>query len=127
MFLEQMIKTVYPNHVEANYKVIKDVLTVEDRPDGIFAAVEKLAIVTYHLCEELNIKIPGDLKVISFSNLETASLLCPSLTTITQPAYDIGNKAAEVLFRILEKKRVKVPNENTVLKSVLIMRRSTQQ
>ena len=115
------------NDVEANYKLIKDVLTLEDRPDGIFAAVEKLAIVTYHLCEELNIKIPGDLKVISFSNLETASLLCPSLTTITQPAYDIGNKAAEVLFRILEKKRVKVPNENTVLKSVLIMRRSTQQ
>ena len=115
------------NDVEANYKLIKDVLTLEDRPDGIFAAVEKLAIVTYHLCEELNIKIPDDLKVISFSNLETASLLCPSLTTITQPAYDIGNKAAEVLFRILEKKRVKVPNENTILKSVLIMRRSTQQ
>lgn len=121
-------KLVVPcgNDSELNYNLIRDILTLDNRPDGVFAAVEKLAITTYHVCEELNIKIPGDVKVISFSNLETASLLSPSLTTITQPAYDIGNKAAEVLFKILEKKRVNVQNERIVLKSSLIKRKSTQ-
>jgi LacI family transcriptional regulator len=113
------------NSNEINYHLIRKLMTLSNRPDGVFAAVEKLAIATYHVCNELNIKIPNDVKVISFSNLETASLLCPSMTTITQPAYDIGNKAAEVLFRILEKKRISVPNEHVVFKSTLIKRKST--
>jgi LacI family transcriptional regulator len=115
------------NDPDVNNSLIRALLQMENKPDGIFAAVEKLAISTYHVCEQLSMNIPNDVKVISFSNLETASLLCPSLTTITQPAYDIGNKAAEVLFKILEKKRINIQNERIVLKSTLITRRSTQQ
>ena len=112
------------NNNEVNNQLVRE-LMISEKPDGIFAAVEKLAIVSYHVCQDLNLSIPETVKVISFSNLETASLLCPSMTTITQPAYDIGNKAAEVLFRILEKKRGPVVNENIVLKSDLIKRKST--
>lgn len=96
------------------------------RPDGIFASVEKLAIASYHVCEELKIAIPEDIKVISFSNLETASLLNPSLTTITQPAFDIGKKAASVLFRSLERNKHVQLTETVVLNSTLIARASTR-
>ncbi|MFT3946486.1 MAG: substrate-binding domain-containing protein [Agriterribacter sp.] len=92
--------------------------------DGIFAAVEKYAILTYEQCNKLNISIPRDVKVIAFSNLQTASLLNPSLTTITQPAFDIGKKSASILFSALDKK-LSMQSHSTILKSTLIERSST--
>jgi len=63
--------------------------------------VEKLAVQVYQACRELNLNIPGDIKVVGFSNLVTASLLNPSLTTITQPAFEMGRAAATLLFKAL--------------------------
>jgi LacI family transcriptional regulator len=104
---------------------IRALLSSENKPFGIFATVEKLAIHTYDVCKELTINIPQDLKVIAFSNLTTADLLNPSLSTVTQPAFDIGQKAANVLFKHLEKKRFAIPNESITLKSELFVRHST--
>jgi LacI family transcriptional regulator len=104
---------------------IKALLSSPDKPSGIFATVEKLAIQTYHVCDNLNIAIPKHLKIVCFSNLVTAPLLRPPLTTITQPAYEIGKKAATVLFKHLDKKRFIIENENIVLKSTLHIRHST--
>lgn len=109
----------------ANHQAIAALLQRKDRPDGIFASVEKLAITTYTVCQELGIVIPRDLKLVGFSNLETAALLHPSLTTITQPAFEIGQEAASMLFRILEKKGLGFGKEKLILKSALIVRRST--
>lgn len=111
---------------ETNTAKIKQLLQGSERPEGIFASVEKLALTTYYACQDLNIKIPQDLKVISFSNLRTAPLLDPSLTTITQPAWEMGKQAASVLFRNLDKKHSLIQNENIVLKSELIQRNSTR-
>jgi len=104
--------------------LIKDLL-LHIRPDGIFAAVERYAIICYELCEELGLNIPKDVKVISFSNMQTASLLNPSLSTITQPAFDIGREAASLLLKKLEKKNFKLPDETIVIQSKLIPRKST--
>ncbi|HXO78199.1 MAG TPA: substrate-binding domain-containing protein, partial [Puia sp.] len=94
-------------------------------PDGVFASVEKLAVQTYHVCRELGLRIPEDVKVIGFSNLITASLLNPSLTTIAQPAYDMGKEAATMLFRRLEKKYIVVPDDQVMLPAKLEVRSST--
>jgi LacI family transcriptional regulator len=104
---------------------IRTLLTLSHKPCSIFATVEKLAIHTYDMCKELNINIPKKLKVVTFSNLTTADLLNPSLTTITQPAFEIGKQAATVLFKHLDKKRFAIPNEDIVLKSDLHIRNST--
>ena len=89
---------------EENRKIIGDFLEKEKNVDGIFAAVEKLAVNTYQVCHILNINIPGDIKVISFSNLAAAALFDPPLSTIVQPAYEIGKEATTILFKIIEKK-----------------------
>ena len=112
------------NEDELNFDLIKNLL-LNSNPDGIFAAVERYAISTYEVCKELDISIPGDVKVISFSNLQTASLLNPSLTTITQPAFEIGRQAATILLRALEEKRFELKNETIIFKSTLIQREST--
>lgn len=110
---------------QANFKKIKQLLQQQKRPDGVFASIEKLALNTYYACNELNLSIPKDVKVICFANLRTAPLLNPSLTTITQPAFEMGKQAAAILFKNLDKKRTLITNENIVLKSELIKREST--
>ncbi|WP_183576048.1 LacI family DNA-binding transcriptional regulator [Mucilaginibacter sp. X5P1] len=92
--------------------------------DGIFASVERLAFATYYVCYDLGISIPNQVKVISFSSLEIAPLLNPSLTTITQPAYEMGLQAATLLFKMLEHANDQV-NDQVVLSSRIISRNST--
>jgi LacI family transcriptional regulator len=108
-----------------NRQLIAGLLEQADPPDGIFAAVEKFAINTYQVCQELNIHIPGKLKVIGFSNLSATALFHPPLSTIVQPAYEIGREAATILFKLIENKKL-LPTENKiVLPSQLILRKST--
>jgi len=114
------------NDKERNYSLIQNLLKSNNRPDGIFASVEHLAITAYHVCNDMKLSIPNDIKIISFSNLETAPLLNPSLTTITQPAFNIGREAATILFKALTKKQFKLSNQKTVLASELIERNSTR-
>ncbi len=109
-----------------NTDAIRKLLKRKNRPDGIFASVEKLALSTYEICSELKLKIPRDVKVICFSNSQTAGLLNPSLITITQPAYEMGREAATILFRLVEKKRHHFLQEHTILNSQLIERNSTK-
>ncbi len=113
------------NEEKSNYKKIRQLLKSNRRPDGVFSSVEKLAITSYVVCKDLNLKIPDDLKIISFSNLRTAPLLDPPLTSIVQPAFEMGKQAATMLFKHLGKKVIFIPNENVVLKSELIKRNST--
>lgn len=114
------------NQYEDNYSLIQNLLTGTDAPDGIFASIEKLAVTAYYVCHDLNIGIPEQVKIISFSNLSTAPLLNPSLSTITQPAFEIGKKAAQVLFRLIEQKPLDDDERNIILKSKLIPRNSTK-
>jgi LacI family transcriptional regulator len=109
-----------------NKQLIRQLLLRRDRPDGIFASVEKLAIATYEICEELKLNIPKDVKVLTFSNSYTAPLLNPSLTTITQPAYEMGRESAAILFKLIEKRGHNFLLEKTVLNSELIERNSTK-
>jgi LacI family transcriptional regulator len=113
------------NQQHEAYQRIKELLTSPNRPDAVFASVEKLATETYMVCQELGLKIPNDLKVICFSNTTIASLLNPPLSTVVQPAFEIGKQAANILFQHLERKNISILNENIILKSVLVAREST--
>jgi len=107
-----------------NREIIRKTLQ-KDKPDGVFATTEKLAINTYEVCETFGIEIPRELKVISFSNLSASALFNPPLTAIVQPAYNIGREAAAILFKLVDKKKL-LPNEKrVVVPSKLIERAST--
>lgn len=116
-------------HAQANKA--QDIQTIQElllkRPDidGFFASVESMAMCCYEACRNLNLSIPNDIKVIGFSNLETASLLDPPLTTVTQPAYNIGKEAAKILFRAITRNIPVAASQSMELKSELIVRGST--
>jgi len=109
---------------EGNYKIIRDLLKKKDRPDGLIASVEKLTTPIYLACEDLKLSIPREIKVVSFTNLPAAMILTPTLTTVTQPAFEMGKAAAVVLFKSLEKRNYNLKKEITIIPSVLTIRNS---
>jgi Transcriptional regulators len=105
---------------------VEHFLQQPNRPDGLIASVEKIVTPVYLACYELQIRIPHDVKVIAFATLDTAPILDPALTTITQPAFEIGKAAASLLFKGIEKQHFDLQNEKLVIPSVLIERASTR-
>jgi LacI family transcriptional regulator len=105
---------------------MKTILESPDRPDGLIASVEKIVTPIYLACHELKINIPDDIKVIAFATLDTAPILNPPLTTITQPAFEIGKAAATLLFKGIEKSTFDLKKERVVIPSLLIERESTR-
>ncbi|CAA9468162.1 MAG: hypothetical protein AVDCRST_MAG96-187 [uncultured Segetibacter sp.] len=91
----------------------------------MIASVERLTANVYLACQKLQLEIPEDVALISFSNLKTASILNPSLTTITQPAFNMGKAAASLLFKSLEKRNFILDAESELFPSVLTVRNST--
>ena len=112
------------NDLQKNQEILSRVFN-ELKPDGIFASVERLAIATYQVCHKANIKIPEDIKIISFSSLEIASLLNPSLSTITQPALEMGIEAAQLLFKAIDADKDQILNNQIICKSEIIERKSS--
>jgi LacI family transcriptional regulator len=122
---DSMIKTFAPNK-ELDLNELQAFI-IDKKPDAIFCSVENLAIACYDICSQLNLKIPNDIKVITFSNLKVARLLNPSLSTISQPAYEIGKTAATLLINEIEGKHQEDGFQNINLDSTLIKRDSTKK
>jgi len=108
-----------------NHSLIKKLLGRDGRPQGIVGSTEKLTMMSYTVCNELGLRIPADVKVVGFSSMGIASLLNPSLTTITQPAFEMGKAAATILFKILNGKKTDQQVEKIVIPSTLYERAST--
>lgn len=120
---QQLVIECGPDNA-ANDELIRRLLR-EEKPDGAFTAIEKLAINMYDACHELKIKIPDDLKLVSFSNSPSAPLFCPSLSAIVQPAYEMGKEAAITLFKLIEKKSLLSYEKKVMLKASLCKRNSS--
>jgi|SRR5690606_2611356 LacI family transcriptional regulator len=113
------------NSYDENFNIIKEVL-LNHKPDAVFASVERLAFSTYFVCNDLDLNIPRDLKVVAFSSLQIAELLSPPLSTVTQPAEQIGQEAAKLLVNKLKGEQQELDTNTIVLKSELRIRKSSQ-
>lgn len=81
---------------------IKDLLNRKDKPDGIFVASDRLSIGCLTAIKKHS---NGDSPIIAgFSNSDVVDLLKPSISSVKQPAFEMGRKAAEMLINIIESK-----------------------
>ena len=74
-------------------------LLAEVRPTGIFAASDVVAIGVLQAARQLGLIIPEDLSLVGFDDIPMAEMLAPPLTTIWQPAEDLGRTAVSMLVR----------------------------
>jgi len=104
---------------------ILQLLEPANRPDGLIASVEKLVPPVYMACQQLGCLIPDDVRVVGFTNLPAAPILQPALSTITQPAFEMGKTAAALLFKGIEKTSFDLSKETMVIPSRLMQRASS--
>lgn len=116
---------LFSQEEEKNMTILRNLMSSPSRPDGIVCSVEKVATLVYMVCNDLKIDIPKDVKIIAFSSLQIASLLSPPLSTITQPAFEMGKAAATLLFKVLDKKKIDFSKGKITLPSLLMERGSS--
>jgi len=110
-----------------NERRIGQLLGRKNRPDGIIASVEKLITSTYLACQVQGLHIPKDIKIAAFSNLATASILSPPITTVTQPAYEMGQAASTILIKAIQGKFLDKEDLKMMIPSKLDIRQSTMK
>lgn len=68
------------------------------RPDALFCTNGPTALGVLRALRDCGLRTPEDIAFATFDELTVADLFTPSITTIVQPAYDIGSRAAEILL-----------------------------
>ncbi|MEW6665430.1 MAG: LacI family DNA-binding transcriptional regulator [Thermodesulfobacteriota bacterium] len=76
-------------------------LSLPQIPTAVFAAADELAIGAMAAAKEKGLRIPGDISIVGFNDIEYASFCDPPLTTIRVPAYDMGQIALKVLTEMM--------------------------
>ena len=72
-----------------------------ERPTALLCANDLMAIGALEHCKAVGLRVPQDVSIVGFDDLPVAALLTPRLTTVRQPARDMGYRAAELLFELL--------------------------
>jgi LacI family transcriptional regulator len=72
------------------------------RPDAVFCANDLMAIGALDAARELGLRVPEDVRIVGFDDIEAASLVSPALTTIANPAYETGQSAGTLLLDRLQ-------------------------
>ncbi|MBW3468109.1 LacI family DNA-binding transcriptional regulator [Arthrospiribacter ruber] len=109
-----------------NLELFKSLIYPIHRPDGIISSVEKLAITAYHAIRQTKLRIPEDIRLVSFSNMKIADLLQPPLTTISQPAHEIGVQCGQLLMKkLIKKNQPDLPNTLITIPSTIQVRTSS--
>lgn len=96
-----------------------------NRPTAIFAGSDLQAMGVYEAARQLGLRIPEDLSVVGFDDVQTAAFLGPALTTVRQPLQDMARAAVRMLVEALSTDDVLQPH--IIMPTSLVVRNSTQQ
>ena len=113
------------------YEEVADIMSqamkTKQKPDAVLACSDKITTNVMRYCQQENISIPKQVALVGFSNLDLTDLLAPSLSVVSQPAYEMGRIAAELLIKQIESKRPIKDFEDVVLATELHQRASSEK
>jgi LacI family transcriptional regulator len=93
--------------LEGGYQQAKAVIpTISPRPTAVFAYSDLLAIGVLKALRELGWRVPQDIALVGYDDIEFAPFVDPPLTTVAQLAYEIGQKGTEILLE-----RISLPED----------------
>ena len=117
-FLEEVLKENY--HVDNTAE--NDENCGKSRIDGIFASSDLIAAQVLQVCSKLGIRVPEDIKLVGFDDVNISSLTTPRITTIHQPIKEIAELTLELLINAQDGKTVA---KRSLLPVSLVKREST--
>lgn len=110
-------------HEQGGYEAMKKILSLPKKlyPRAVVAANDPAAFGAIKAINEHHLRIPEDIAIVGFSDDIRAALITPSLTTVCQPAYEVGKRAAQKLLEIIEGKSTSIDkviiNTNQVIRT----------
>jgi DNA-binding LacI/PurR family transcriptional regulator len=115
-------KDLHTDPTAATHKL----LDLPQRPDAIFCMNDPVAILAMQVLKEKGVRIPDEISLVGFTNEPVSQFIEPSLTTVAQPAYQMGQTAAKLFIQQVENKQEFKPITK-ILPTELIVRNSTRR
>jgi LacI family transcriptional regulator len=92
--------------------------------DAVFAANDRMAIGAMRAIKRRGWRIPEEIEVVGFDDVEPARLVEPPLTTVAQPAFAMGRKSAELLLALIDGRKPR--QRMIVMEPALVLRGTTR-
>lgn len=105
---------------ESGYNMMMKFLALDQPPTAVFAANDEMAIGAIKAIKSKGLHVPDDISVVGFDDIQFASIYEPALTTISQPMFEIGKKAMELLIKLINKDQLE--KNQYILRDRLIIR-----
>lgn len=122
------VNDLYILHSDLSSETVKELtkklLALPERPDAIFAINDLTATDIMTVLKKEGIKLPDEMGLVGFNNEPVSALIEPALTTIEQPAYQIGQLAVKQLITQIDKPDEYIP-QTIILKTKMITRDSS--
>ena len=114
---------IHKSNIEIGIEGAKVVMSMQNPPDAIIASIDTIAVGAIRYLIDNGYKVPEEVKVVGYDNVELSWLTRPTLTTLAQPIQKIGSEAAKILLH-----KINVDNsynKQIVFEPELIIREST--
>lgn len=113
--------------LEAGEKVAYIILEMEKKPDAVFAANDLTAVSCMRTLRKNGISVPSQIAIAGFNNDPVSLVAEPNITTVNYPGYNMGLRAAQIMINHLKGLSGMNPNEDTIIRTDLIIRASTDK
>ncbi|HRJ28519.1 MAG TPA: LacI family DNA-binding transcriptional regulator [Cyclobacteriaceae bacterium] len=127
-FNKELIAICPSGTIEEGKKATEKLLALKNPPDAIFATNDPAAMGAMQAIKEKGLKMPKDIALVGFSNWFFSALMDPPLSSVDQPGFEMGQEAAKLLIRQIEKQDkddLDILPETKILKTRLIIRESS--
>ena len=108
---------------EAGAQAVRQLLALPEQPTAIFCHNDAMAIGAIQEAKKLGLRVPHDLSIVGFDDIQFAQYCDPPLTTISQPRYEIGRQAMLMMLDLLKGNDVQAGSR--LLEAKLVIRGST--
>jgi LacI family transcriptional regulator len=112
-------------HPQSGWSAVRALFSLEEPPTAIFAGNDLMAIGALRAISEAGLRVPEDVSLVGFDNIELASYTNPPLTTIFQPIQETGQTA--VTFLLERIREPSLPFRRVILPTSLIVRNSCKE
>ena len=110
---------------EDGYKVMKDALSKKLDFTAVSTFNDYLALGIMKAVYERGLKIPDNIAIVGYDDIEFAPLTIVPLTSVRIPKYELGSKAVEILFKFLSKTYKSPKTQQVMLEPELVIRNTT--
>jgi len=118
---EELIRRGLPKE-PMGYEMTRDLLALPRPPSALFTGNNLLTLGALRAIREAGLRIPDDIALVAFDELDWMSLFDPALTVAAQPTYELGRRATELLLKRID--GWEGPPEKVVLSPTIHIRRS---